>query len=60
MPPDTTPQQPRRTLAKLARQEPVTILVVGDSNSVVGQLAFFRELAPHFNVPKYFCWEEVE
>lgn len=26
----------------------------------VGHLAFFRELAPHFNVPKYFPWEEAD
>ena len=26
----------------------------------LGHLAFFRELAPYFKVPKYFPWEEVE
>lgn len=28
--------------------------------NAVGQLAFFRELAPLFGVPKYFPWEEVD
>jgi hypothetical protein len=26
----------------------------------LGHLAFFRELAPLFGVPKYFPWEEVD
>jgi|GEM_PF-3384205 len=28
--------------------------------NAIGQLAFFRELAPHFGVPMYFPWEEVQ
>ena len=87
--------KPERTLQKLRNQEPVTIVNIGDSTSVVthathgrhnwftykneaanpqnlcmrmmdtvhpnaiGHLALFRELAPTFEVPLFFPWEEV-